>query len=246
MMYDRLGASLLLSALLLSGCSGGPQAQTTPTMPYQVTPVVVTVTPVSAASDTTGAYPAPSYAPATVNPAYPAPVGPTDPQGRSVMVLDSLAVAQNVAKDRFNPNAQLYAVLPSRPMIRNLSSPPVLPGWFFKFKVAGSPREFIIQTVNGQISGTTEIELVEPLKPAELPIDVTTVKITSDQVFDSFKQKAPSLGLKVDDPKSYDLELVNLEGANGPIWSVFDPTTFAWIYSVNATSGAEVPNPHGK
>jgi hypothetical protein len=161
-------------------------------------------------------------------------------------VIDSLPGAQSAAKERFDPNAKLYAVLPSHAMILNLNSPPVLPGWFYKFKAEGSPREFIVQIVNGQISGTNEIEPIEPSKPLELPIDLAAVKITSDQVFASFQQKAPSLGLKVDDPKMYDLELVNLEGAGGPIWSVFDPTTYKWIYSVNATSGEEVPNPHGQ
>jgi hypothetical protein len=160
-------------------------------------------------------------------------------------VLDSLPIAQNVAKERFDPTAKLYAVIPSRPMIINLNSPPVPPGWFYKFKVDGNPREFVIQIVNGQISGTNEIEPIEQTKPAEQPIDPAAIKITSDQVFTSFQQKAPSLGLTVSDPKSYDLELVNLQGSSGPIWSVFDPTTYKWLYAVSATSGEEVPNPRG-
>ncbi|MEI7643891.1 MAG: hypothetical protein WCJ55_06390 [Chloroflexales bacterium] len=244
-MRYRLGASLLLSALVLAGCGGGPQAQTTPTMPYQVTPIVVTPTPAGGSTPVSGAYPAPAAQP-TANAAYPVPAGPVDPQGRLIGAIDSIAIAQSVTQTKFDPNAKLYAIVPSHVMILNLGSPPVLPGWFYRFKVAGSPREFIVQVVNDNVTGTTEVEPIEQSKPLELPIDLTAIKITSDQVFASFTQKAPSLGLKVDDLKSYDLELVNLEGTSGPIWNVFDPTTFKWVYAVSATSGAEVPNPRGQ
>ncbi len=245
----RLGA-FLLSGALIAGCSGKPQA--TPTMPYQVTPIVVTPTlgsyppaGTTSTTNTTGTYPTPPVQ-VTANPAYPAPIDTSDPQGRSKSAIESLSVAQNIAKEQFDPNAKLYAIDPSQVTIRNLGSMPTRPGWFYRFKVAGAPREFYVQVVNGEVSGTTPTEPIAQTKPLELPIDLATVKLTSDQVFAKFQQKAPDLGLKVTDPRTYDLELVNLEGVGAPVWSVYDPATYKWLYAVNATTGDEVPNPHGK
>jgi hypothetical protein len=62
-------------------------------------------------------------------------------------------------------------------------------------------------------------------------------------VFEQFKSVAAQRSLPTD-PAAYDFELVNLEGKGGPTWSIIDPTTKMWLYSVNATNGNEVPNPH--
>ncbi|NNJ09840.1 hypothetical protein EKD04_005830 [Chloroflexales bacterium ZM16-3] len=232
---------LALSALILAACSTGPSAPPTD-MPFQTTPMVVTPTPVQG-SDSAYPYPAPPVQ-NNPNPAYPAPEPTGDPQGRSLSALSALAFAQSAAQASFDPNARLYVIMPSQVMLTNLGSPPALPGWFYKFKVEGTAREYIIQVVNDQASGSSEAEAMEPTQPLELPINLDQVKLDSDQVYASFAEKAPSLGLTVSDPKSYDLELVNLEGKGGPIWSVVDPGTLTWLYSVNATTGEEVPNPH--
>lgn len=235
----RLRVAMLFAVFILTACSSSQP----PALPYQVTPVAAT--PDYAASGGT-AYPYPyPMVPfsMTPQPAYPAPAQSSSPHGRATSVADSLLVAEAIAVGSFNPNVKLYAVVPSQIMLRNIGSPPVLPGWFFKFKVEGAAREFFVQVVDGQASGTTEAEPVEQPNPQELPIDMTLVKITSDQVLASFLQKAPSLGLTVDDPLTYDLELVSLQGRNGPIWSVVDPMTFKWLYSVNATTGEEVSDP---
>jgi hypothetical protein len=239
----RYGVALALSALILSACSS-PQAQPTE-MPFQTTPMVVTPSP---AQGNTDAYPYPYPAPsvqAVADPAYPGPEGPVDTTGRAVQALAALPLALSDAQANFNPDAKLYAILPSQVMIINLGSPPVLPGWYYKFKVDGSPREYIVQVVNDVVTGTQEVEPIQPPDPPELEIDPATVTVDSDQVFASFAEKAPSLGITVDDPKGYDLELVNLEGGLGPVWSVFDPATQRWLYSVSGTSGAEVENPRG-
>jgi hypothetical protein len=247
MISYRYGVALLLSALALSACAA-PQGQTPTEMPFQTTPVVATPEPALGGS---GAYPYPypaqSAQPAQSDPnaPYPAPEGPVDSTGRSVQAMAALATAQSDAQANFNPAAQLYAIVPSQVMILNMGSPPVLPGWYYKFKVDGSPREYIVQVVNDEVIGTREIEPIEQPSPLELQIDPATVKIDSDQVYASFSEKAPSLGLTIDEPKQYDLELVNLEGGSGPVWSVFDPTTQKWLYSVSATSGSEVGNPRG-
>lgn len=217
-------------------------------MPFEVTPMVVTPTagayPLGGSGDS--GYPGPQAA--APNNGYPAPEATAtsgDPNGRANTALEGLAVAQEAASKELSPDAKLYAIVPSRIMIINLGSPPVVAGWFYKFKVPGSPRELVVQVVDNAISGTTAIEPIEPPAPAELPIDLDKVKLDSDEVYAKFVEKAPELGLTVSDPKSYDLELVSLEGQSGPIWSVVDPGTLAWLYSVNAATGDEVPNPHG-
>lgn len=236
----RYGVALALSALILSACSS-PQQNSE--MPFQTTPMVVTPSPAQGNTDAYP-YPAPSVQ-AEPAPAYPGPEGPVDTTGRAVQALAALPIALGDAQANFNPDAKLYAIAPSQVMILNLGSPPVLPGWFYKFKVDGSPREYIVQVVNDQVTGTREIEPIQPPSPLELEIDPAAVTVDSDQVFASFTEKAPSLGITVDDPKTYDLELVNLEGGAGPVWSVFDPATQRWLYAVSATSGAEVENPRG-
>jgi hypothetical protein len=246
MIRHSYGAALALSCLILAACSAGQPAQPT-VMPFQTTPMPVTPAPAgSYPAPGTSGYPAPEQAVTTgTSEAYPAPETLIDPQGRSISALSALPIALEDAKTQFDPNATLYAIIPSQVMISNLGFPPVLPGWFYKFKAEGSAREYIVQVVNDVVTGTREIESIQPPTPLELAIDPATVKFDSDKVFASFKEKAPSLGLTVDDPKAYDLELVNLEGKGGPIWSVFDPATQKWLYSLSATSGSEVGNPRG-
>jgi hypothetical protein len=241
LMRFRFGAALALSSLVLAACAASQPAQPT-AMPFQTTPVAVTPTTQAA----TGAYPYPAPPAAnTTDQAYPGPATSRDPQGRALSALAALPLAQKDAQANFDPNAKLYAILPSQAMIQNLGSLPVAPGWFYKFKLDGSAREYIVQVVDNQVTGTREIEPIQAPKPLELQIDPASVKIDSDQVFASFKEKAPSLSLSVDDPKKYDLELINLEGGSGPVWSVFDPGKHTWLYSVSATSGSEVSNPRG-
>ncbi|NTV63467.1 MAG: hypothetical protein HGA65_08015 [Oscillochloris sp.] len=158
-------------------------------------------------------------------------------------MFDSYQVALEDAQANFSPNVKLYALVPSQIMQRNLGQLPVMPGWFFKFKVEGLPREYIVLVINGQSAGVTEAEPVVQVLPLDLPIDMSAVKISSDQVLAGFLKKAPELGLTVTDPFTYDLELVNLEGQSGPVWSVYDPISLKWLYAMSATTGEELPNP---
>ncbi|MBI1800577.1 MAG: hypothetical protein HYR71_02985 [Chloroflexi bacterium] len=152
-------------------------------------------------------------------------------------------VALQAAQARFSPEAKLYAVLPSSIMISNLGGLPVLSGWFYRFKIAGSRREFIVQVVDGNLSGTTLAEAAVDVKPIELPIDPAQVKLDSPQVFAQFEKFAAQQNIKISGT-TYDLELINPQGGSGYVWSVVDPAARRWLYSISATSGAEVPNPH--
>jgi hypothetical protein len=243
-------ASLALAGALLAACSQTPAPEQT----FQVTPVPATpgslpfvVTPEPGAYPSPGAAPGGYPAPGGATSAYPAPTvaAPSDATGRAQTALEALPLAQQAAREQFSPEATLYSIIPSQVMLRNLSGPPVLPGWFFKFRTAGSPREFIVQVVNGQLSGAIEIEPIEQPTPLEQAIPLDRVTVDSDDVFTTFQERAPSLNITVEDPKRFDLELVNLEGSSAPVWSVFDPMTETWIFSVDATTGEEVGNPRG-
>ncbi len=187
------------------------------------------------------AYPAP----AQTDDAYPGPQTTvvSSSNGRSQSVLQSYEPALQLARTQLSPDAQLYGVVPSTIAIGNLGGPPVVPGWFYKFKREGSRREFIVQVVDGRVTGSTTAESIEEPTPAELPIDVSQIKIDSDQVFALFKERAPELGITPGDTV-YDLELVSLAGKNGPTWSVVDPASKKWLFSVNAVSGEPAANPH--
>ncbi len=187
-------------------------------------------------------YPAPAQ---QADDAYPGPQATvvSSADGRSQSALQSYEPAHQLARTQLSPEAQLYGVVPSTIAIGNLGGPPVVPGWFYKFKRQGSRREFIVQVVDGQVTGSTTAEPIEDPTPAELPIDVSQIKIDSDQVFAMFEERAPELGITPGDTV-YDLELVSLTGKNGPTWSVVDPATKKWVFSVNAVSGEPAADPH--
>jgi hypothetical protein len=258
MKYTFVLMCLLLS-LVLGGCSN--QAPAEPQ--YSVTPepggqpaftqptIVVNVQPEGSDS---GAYPAPATTDST---AYPGPAttdstgypGPQPTQsgsadGRAQTALEAYQLALETSKKNFGPDAELYAIAPSSIMIGNLGGVPVLPGWFYKFKNAGSRREYIVQIVDARVSGTTTAESIQDPTPKELAIDMSQVKIDSTQVLEQFKAYAAEKNIPTEGV-TFDLELVNLEGAGGPTWSVVDPNQRLWLYTVSAANGNVVANPRG-
>lgn len=247
MAFRSLTASLLLAALLVACGQPAPQAE----RPFQVTPAPATPGPGTFGTngDQGGAYPAPTAgaagypAPSGGDSAYPEPSTAEETFGRAQSALASLPVAEAVAKADFSPEARLIALMPSRVMIRNLGGPPVKLGWFYTFKAEGSPREYVVQVADGVVIGSVETEPIEPPQPITLAIPLDKVTVDSDQVYALLEQRAGALGVTVTDPRSFDLELVNLEGSSGPIWSVYDPDSSRWLLSVDAASGKEVPNP---
>ncbi len=222
--------------ILLTACStqAPPQAQ------FVVTPEAGA----PAFQRPSAGYPATSGATAVTS-GYPGPAATASgsKDGRSVSALASLKIAEQVAKKEYDPNVVLYGIVPSEIMIGNLGGPPVLPGWFYEFRVAGAKRQFIVQVADGAVTGTTTAEAIEEPGPAKQPIDVTKVKVDSPQVFEQFKQAKANGGADLD-TVIYDLELINLAGKGGPVWSVVDPRTKSWLYSIKAETGQEVPDPH--
>jgi len=119
----------------------------------------------------------------------------------------------------------------------------VAPGWFYRFKIPGSRKEYVVQVVDSVVAGATVAEAVVDVKPLELPIDPLVVKLDSIQVMQQFLQYAKQRGMKTDGI-DFDLELISPQGGKGPVWSVVDPTSFEWLYSVSGLDGTEAANPH--
>jgi hypothetical protein len=225
-------AGLLI--LILAGCA---QAPTNPT--FVTTPVPETSGETQ--TDTANGYPPPSQAPDS---GYPAPT--VDPaasiDGRSETALDSYPLALAAAQEGLDAAVRLHAIVPSDIMIGNLGGPPVLPGWFYRFKIPGQRREFIVQVADGAIVGSTLAESIEDPRPAELPIDLDRVTLDSDDVLARFQEYAEQQNIETEGV-IYDLELVYLEGSSAPVWSVVDPRTRTWLFSLDAVTGEEVPDP---
>jgi hypothetical protein len=240
----RLSPVLCCALLLLLPACVAQQAAPNATQ-YATTPVpadstdtfLFTPTPESAG------YPVPITDTAAMP--YPLPEVTDDASvdGRSLLAMEAYEIAAPVAQANYAPDAQLFVVIPSSIMMRNLGNPPVEPGWFFKFKRdAQAHREFIVQVVDGRITGSLEAEAAVLIQPLELPIDLEQVNISSDDVFERFAAVAQERGINTQGV-IFDLELVQTEVSDGPVWSVVHPDTLEWLYSISATTGEEVANP---
>lgn len=191
------------------------------------------------------AYPYP--APTPLPPFYPYPEPPDLPElegsreGRSLTALEASEIAADYARSEYDPDAQFFMVIPSSVMLRNLGSPPVAPGWFFKFKTdEESLGEFIVQVTDETISGSTNVAALVALDPLELPVDRDEVTVDSNDVFAQFDEVAAEREIPTSREKLYDLELVYLANADEPVWSVVDPETLEWLYTISAITGEEV------
>jgi hypothetical protein len=167
-----------------------------------------------------------------------------DSAGRTMTALEAYEIARAHTEERFDETPILIAVAPSNIMLQNIGGPPVVEGWFYRFKRAeDQPREFIVQVVNDQVSGSLQAEGIGDLPYEELPIDMNDVRFDSPEVFDMFEAVAEEREISTQGV-IFDLELINLANTDGPVWNVVDPETFERIYSVSAVSGEEVENPY--
>lgn len=247
MSCTRLLAGVSLACVIaLTAC--GPQPQE---LPYQAT--LAPATSVPPATPDAG-YPAPATPadtgyPAPADAGYPAPnappptAGPSDPafEGRDMSALESYEVALEFAEQEFGP-VQLYAIVPSHIMLQNFGNPPVELGWFYKFKSPDDPAFHFVQVVDGRALGARSLTPLGEDEPQQ-PLDVATVTLDSPEVFERFRERAPELGITIDESLTYDLELVQLPGNPAPIWSVVTPDGSRWLYSLNAVTGEETADP---
>ena len=251
-----LFASLMTLTVLAVACGGEAEEQETPE--FVVTPAeggqpqfLNTSTPEAAypTADEGDGRSVPSEsgypAPPTVQEsdlAYPPPTPQHTVDGRAWTAIEAYQLVEAIAKEEFHEDAYLSAVVPSRIMITNLGNPPVLPGWFYRFRRPESRREFIVQVVDDVVVGSTLTESAMDVTPAELPLNLADMQLDSDQVLDMFQSVVVEQGVLED--IVYDLELVDL--GSGPTWSVVHPVTREWLFSVSAISGEEVLSPYDR
>ncbi len=243
--FHRVLVFVIVFFLLLAGCTDSPESQN---LEYVVTPepegqpdFLVDV-PSDGYPGAGEGYPSPAGS-SVGDSGYPSPVNQYSVDGRAQTVLQSYDLVYPVALDEFHPDAYLAAIVPSQIMLANLGGPPVLPGWFFKFRRPESRREFIIHVVDDTITGTTLTEAAMDVGPLELPIDLSQVQFDSNDVLEQFRVIGSERGIW-SEAISYDLELVYLQGSGGPVWSIVEPNTREWLLSINAGTGEETENPH--
>ncbi len=191
-------------------------------------------------------YPAAAVPEGETSQGYPSPASTIEGQtvdGRGQTAVAAYDLALSVAQTEFSPDAYLHTIAPSNIMLSNLGNPPVLPGWFYIFKMPDSRRELIVQVVDTFVTGTTLTESISDIQPAPLPIDMNQIVLDSDEVVARFNEVGGSRGL-VQAGVPYDLELIYLTGSSAPVWSVVDPFTQQWVISFDAVTGEEVPNPY--
>ncbi len=237
-----LGSGLLI----LAACdSGAPDDE----LPFQVTPepglpAFGTVAPGDGAG-----YPGPDLIPAD---AYPGPGvvegffdEDTTPDGRLLTALEAYPLALAVAQEKFSPEASLYQIAPSSIMLVNIGNPPVRSGWFYVFKRPDNARrEFVVQVVDEDVVGSLQTEAAVQVGPDRLELDLEQVALDSDEVLARFETYAAANNIPTGDI-IYDLELVRLQTGVGPVWSVVDPFSQEWLFSLDATTGSEVASPYG-
>jgi hypothetical protein len=133
-------------------------------------------------------------------------------------------------------------------MEQNLGLPSDLPGWFYQFRVPGSPVEYYIKIVQGKLSGTTEAQpiIVGEAPYTYLPIDVDKLALDSDGAMQKFLDNGGRAYVDSNPEMLIDYRLVHLEGKPNPVWSIFDARdlTAAPLYSVDAVTGETVPDPY--
>jgi hypothetical protein len=167
--------------------------------------------------------------------------------GHDSTALEAYAVAETRAK-QWNKDAVLYQIPPTRSMVRNLGLPldAVEKGWFFMFKVPGSPVEYYIAVAEGKLAGAIEaqpITLGEPVYKDQ-PINLAELPIQNSNVMQIFLEKGGKEYLATHPNPQFEFRLISIEGNPNPIWSLYDfndPVTT--LIHIDAVTGEEVEDP---
>lgn len=170
--------------------------------------------------------------------------------GRQQTALAAYTVAEPVAK-RWNKQALLYQIPPTRIMEMNLGIPAGIAGWFFMFKSPDSPVEYYINIVDGNVFGITEAQpiLVQELPYKLMPIDTNKLVLDSDDVLKLFMESPGGVEyLNTHSQIQIDYRLVHLEGYPNPIWTLFDVSggVNTLLFNVDSVTGLPVEDPFAK
>lgn len=167
---------------------------------------------------------------------------------RSESALSAYPAAESRAK-RWDEDAVLFAVPMTRLMEANLGLPGHIPGWFFMFKVQGSPLEYYVKVDDGKVSGATEAQpiILEDLPYTYLPIDLEGLVLDSDDAIEAWLVRGGDEYLSTHPQEQLDFRLVHLDGQDHAVWSFFsfESGTEAPIhlFSVDAVTGESVEDP---
>ncbi len=237
----------IVLCLLLAACGG--QSATDTAVPTSEPAFVTTPDPngepAQFAPVDDDSYPAPDVsAEVTSSDSYPAPTEvQVGSDGREGSALESLRLAHALALAEFHPETYPSAILPSQKMLVTMGNPPTKPGWIFRFRKPDSNREFIVQVVDGIVTGSTLMEAVAQFGDVELPINADSVQIDSAQFIEMYEAAAKERGTWREGAP-IDYGLVNLEGGSGHVWFAIDPITDVIDYSIDAITGEAVANPY--
>lgn len=167
--------------------------------------------------------------------------------GRGATALEAYPPALEQAK-KWNPEAVLYQVVVTRLMEQNLGLPSDLPGWFYMFRVPGSPVEYYVKVVNGTVNGVTEAQpVIIGEAPYEyLPVDIEALAISSDEAVRLFLENGGKAYLDAHPSMLLDYRLLHIEGQPNPVWSLFDAAdlTAPPLFNVDAATGEIVGDPY--
>jgi hypothetical protein len=175
-------------------------------------------------------------------------VTPPFSDGRSSTALEAFRVAEGRVNE-WNQQAKLYEIVPTRSMVINLSLPlePIRDGWFFMFKVAGSPLEYYIAVNHGEIVGTREAQPVyfgESPPYVGRPIDYGTLPVKSTDVLNLFYELGGRQHLEQRAEPQFEYRLVHPEGLSNPVWSLYDfSEPITELIHIDAVTGERVSNP---
>jgi len=200
-----------------------------------------TVTPSNPTPDDKG-YPAPTLQTQSNGSGYPAPQG----KRYSQSAFQSYSAAEEAAK-KWNAKATLHQIPATYQMEMNLGHSATGEGWFFMFKVQGSPLEYYVYVSNGKVSGTSEAQPIilggkSPYEFQELP--AFSKMWDSDRVVDLFLQR-DGKKYTTDNPQAVlNPQLNYLKGDAYPAWQIFDaskPKDNTVLFKVNAYNGEVIP-----
>ena len=166
---------------------------------------------------------------------------------------ESALTAYSVAKIRaieWNAAATLHQIAPTHQMAQNLGLTAVSSGWFFMFKVSGSPIELYVYVDGGKVFGLTEAQPIfgEQLPYKYNPIQVESIVLDSDDVLSNFLSTDKGktwLNTTKTIPTRIDYRLVYLEGQQAPIWTLFSIQAgqTETLFHINAIDGTEAMDP---
>jgi len=148
---------------------------------------------------------------------------------------------------RWNEEAILYQIPPTRLMESNLGLGGKGPaGWFFMFKTPDSPVEFYIEIVDGALYGKTEAQPILFEEPSYRlkPIDLDDNILDSDMALEAYFRNGGEKYFSKHPDVNIDYRLIHLEGADHPVWSIFDSADLVnALIHIDAVTGQVTQDP---